>query len=68
MRAYEFYAKQENGFIKIPDEYRKKLNPKFKVIIVEDNEEKNSSIRDLLLPPILDTRGWKFDKEEANER
>jgi len=23
---------------------------------------------DLLLPPTLDTKGWKFSREEANER
>ena len=23
---------------------------------------------DLILPPTLDTRGWKFDREEANAR
>ena len=65
MQAYEFYAMPENGFIRIPDNYKDKIVSKIKVIVVDD---KSPSIRDLLLPPTLDTRGWKFNREEANER
>ena len=36
---------------------------------VEDNIIQNTQKRtDLLSPISIDTRGWKFDKEEANER
>ena len=65
MQAYEFYAKPENGVIRIPDEYKDKIGKRIKVII---EEVPPTSINDMLLPPTLDTRDWKFDKEEANER
>ena len=75
MQAYEFYAKPENGVIRIPDEYKNRITNDVKVIILDEKpwkfnrEEANARRKsDLLLPPILDTRGWKFDKEEANER
>ena len=75
MQAYEFYAKTENGVIKIPDEYKNRILPNVKVIILNeepwkfDEEEARARRRtDLLSPISIDTRGWQFDKEEANER
>ena len=75
MEAYEFYAKPENGFIKIPELYRNRIVTEVKVIILYDksfcfNREVNNARRksDLLLPPSLDTKNWKFSREEANER
>ena len=75
MQAYEFYAKLENGFIRVPEKYRNKITADVKVILLEqkiavfDKEEANAPKRtDLLSPITIDTRGWKFDKEEANER
>ena len=75
MQAYEFYAKPENGVIKIPEQYKNRILSDVKVIILDtqpwefDREEANARRKsDLLLPPILDTKGWKFNREEANER
>ena len=75
MQAYEFHAKLENGFIRVPEKYRNKITSDVKVILVEekiavfDKETANTPKRtDLLSPISIDTRGWKFDKEEANER
>lgn len=75
MQSYEFHAKMENGFIRIPEKYRDKINSHVKVILLEEHsvrlspEESNTRRRtDLLSPMSIDTRGWKFDKEEANER
>ena len=66
MQAYEFYAVPENGVITIPEQYRNKIKTGVKVVLFE---ETNSGKRtDLLSPISIDTRGWKFDKEEANER
>jgi hypothetical protein len=48
------------------DENRIELNNQHKT-----NEPKKPPVfrkSDLLLPPTLDTKGWKFDREEANER
>jgi len=75
MQAYEFLAKPKDGVITIPKEFRNKITSNVKVILLEikqDNLEDNkiSAIckSDLILPPTLDTRGWKFCREEANER
>ena len=75
MQAYEFYAKVENGFIRVPEEYSNKIKTNLKVILLEDLNSKptdgESNIlkrTDALSPISIDTRGWKFDKEEANER
>ena len=75
MQAYEFYATPENGVIRIPEQYRHKITTGVKVIILEEkitestngkNKSRNKS--DLLLPPTLNTKSWKFNREEANER
>jgi len=34
--------------------------------VVQSKTQKRKS--DLILPPSLDTRGWKFDREDANAR
>jgi len=75
MQAYEFLAKPENGAIPIPEEFRSKITSYVKVIVLETKQnglnltEANKGYKsDLLLPPTLDTKGWKFSREEANER
>ena len=72
MRAYEFLAKPENGVITIPKEYRNRITSNVKVIVMEIKQDlrENDKINpmrksDLILPPTLDTRGWKFSREEA---
>jgi len=75
MQAYEFLAKPENGAIPIPEEFRNRITSDVKVIVLETKqngfgfkEANNGYKSDLLLPPTLDTKGWKFNREEANER
>jgi len=78
MRAYEFYAVPENGVIKIPKKFRDRITTGVKVILIEkkagnlndDEAYEASPVKrtDSLSPVSIDTRGWKFDKEEANER
>jgi len=74
MQAYEFLAKPENGTITIPNELRHIITTNVKVIVLEITQNKepraNTTSRksDLILPPTIDTRKWKFDREEANER
>jgi len=75
MQAYEFFAKPENGVIRIPEQYRNRITSDVKVIVLEENrnnynrDENNSGHKsDLLLQPTLNTINWKFDREEANER
>ena len=75
MEAYQFYATPENGVIRIPDEYTKKITDTVKVIVLEERLQKTDkelsaaqSKNDMLLPPTMSTKGWKFCREEANER
>ena len=70
MQAYEFYAKLENGFIRVPEKYISKITSDVKVILLEEDREEVSVPKrtDLLSPISIDTRSWKFDKEDANER
>lgn len=37
MYAYEFHATPTDGYIKIPDEYAKKIGPKIRVILMADD-------------------------------
>jgi len=74
MHAYEFYAKPENGIINIPEQYKDIITSEVKVIFLQkkslkfdENELFFRKRTDLLSPVSIDTRGWKFDKDEANE-
>ena len=75
MQAYEFYATPENGVIPIPEKYRSQITDNVMVIILEkkpwtiSREAANTRKKtDLLSPPSLKTKGWKFNREDANER
>jgi len=67
MQAYEFFATPENGVISIPEQLRDKIISYVKVIVHEEKPAVNKK-SDFLLPPTLDTRTFKFDREDANER
>ena len=75
MQTYEFYAKPENGAIPIPEHYKNLITDNVMVIVLAKPPLTNSSdtvnIRrktDLLPPPAMKTIGFKFNREEANER
>ena len=75
MEAYEFYATPKNGAIPIPDEYMNKITDTVKVIVLEERLQKanrelaaNRVKSDMLLAPTMSTKGWKFNRDEANER
>lgn len=65
--AVEFDAKIDSGVIRIPDKYIKRLGNKVKVIILtgETGEEKERLGFDSVS---IKTKGFKFDREAANER
>ena len=66
MQSYQFSTTVENGYIQIPDEYKMKIGNRIKVIIViEENPDVDWNT---LFPPVVDTKAWKFNREEANER
>ena len=48
MEAFEFEATHKNGMIKIPDELRKNLTKKIKIIILNEERKKNA-LKELLL-------------------
>jgi hypothetical protein len=67
MQAYEFDTTANNGFIKIPDAFIKKIPSDVRVIILA--EKKPVVQKKNLFPDFaLDTTGYTFDREEANER
>ena len=75
MQAYEFYAKPKDGVIPIPEQYINQITDNILVIVLEkellafNHEETNTRKKtDLLSPPSLKTKGWKFNREEANAR
>jgi hypothetical protein len=63
--GYEFLTRPENGMIRIPEKYKNRFHSDTNVIV---SVKEVSSVKDLLIPPTLDTRGWKFDRGDGNER
>jgi hypothetical protein len=75
VETFEFYAIPENGVIRIPSEYRHKLLEPVKVIVqketplgLDDGDVRGQQKSDRLLPPTMRTKGWRFNRDEANER
>jgi hypothetical protein len=77
MSVIQFEATVENNIIRIPEEYMDVVHSGAKVT-VHSNEDLNYPVNcrpeaGALLPDDftalrIDTRGFKFDREEANER
>jgi len=75
MQAYEFYTKPKDGMIHIPEELKTQITDNILVIVLEKNpvvhNQDGANARkktDLLSPPSLKTKGWRFNREEANAR
>ncbi len=71
MRAIEFVAKAEKGTIKIPKEYQGELQDQFRVIILQEAfvpEKKPSRKKRTLTAAQIKTKGFKFNRDEANAR
>lgn len=67
MQAFEFHTTAQNGFIKIPEEYARKIPSSVKVIVLA--QEKPKSDKRTHFPDFaINTTGFVFDREEANER
>jgi hypothetical protein len=67
MQAYEFDATIKNGVINIPEEYKEKIHSDVRVIILADKKTKSPK-KDLFPDFALDTTGFVFNRDEANER
>jgi hypothetical protein len=77
MSVIQFESVVENNIIRIPEEYLEVVSPGTKVTVRSDDNPTHSANRraeaGALLPDDftvlkIDTRGFKFDREEANER
>lgn len=66
MESYRFKGIAENGIIKLPMEFADKL---VEITVFEVTEKPlKKRKRELLSPVNIDTGGWKWNREEANER
>ena len=71
MQAVEFSAIIKNGMIPIPHQYREFFSDNVKVFVrTEDNvpQESIKQKKKKLHYIGIDMTGYKFDREEANER
>ncbi len=69
MEAFQFTTKAKDGNIKIPEKYLNSLKEEFTVIILlEKKEKKVSKVSRELKAVKIKTKGFKFDREEANRR
>ncbi|MCL2301459.1 MAG: hypothetical protein FWC27_15050 [Firmicutes bacterium] len=71
MYAYEFQADVHGGFIDIPEQYRRKIRGNAKIIVMMESEAANApgADKELLFDALcIPTKGFKFNREEANER
>ena len=55
----EFIAKENNGIIKVPSEYRKDLTKEFRVIILLDREKSKKLTKRKFSAPKVKTKGLK---------
>ena len=68
MQAFEFNSIVEKGNIKIPEKYLKSITSPVKVIILAQENHRSNNNKRKFIAMSLDTRGFKFDRQEANER
>ena len=74
MEAYEFQTTLIDGIIRIPAEYKNKLFGKVKVILIKDSvstktTDSSACVSETSFPYFaVDTTGYVFNREDANER
>ncbi len=69
MIAIEFETKTHNGIVEIPKQYQAWQNKTVRVILLDTIEEKISPQTKISFNAIsLNTKGYHFDREQANER
>jgi hypothetical protein len=68
MQAYEFSSViEDDGIIHIPSQYLQNIYSPVKVILLANNETQNKTEK-IFSAIKLKTRGFKFDRDIANER
>jgi C4-type Zn-finger protein len=78
MHSYEFKTIVEDNIIHLPEEMRGKISHAVKVTLSIEDEYSPSIVQGVNskagglsiddFQPFINTKGWKFDREEANER
>jgi len=74
MSVIQFESVVEGDVIRIPEQYIDQIPARVAVTLVDVEKPrlKPKTRKELPnieeFPLVLDTRGWKFDREEANER
>jgi len=73
MMAYEFQATINDNIIQIPAEYRNRISKKVKIILLSEEIAEQSITEKMAKKSsfpyfAVDTTGYTFDREEANER
>jgi hypothetical protein len=68
MLACEFQAIANNGFIKIPDEYKSFISRNLKVILLSEGTAGKKTNKSFFPYFAVDTTNYVFNREEANER
>jgi hypothetical protein len=68
MQAYEFSSVIESdGIIHIPSQYLQNISSPVKVILLANNQTQNKTGK-IFSAIKLKTKGFKFDRDAANER
>ncbi|MCL2020049.1 MAG: hypothetical protein FWG70_09875 [Oscillospiraceae bacterium] len=67
MEAFEFQTIVKDGIIRVPEKFTKRLAKNIKVIILTE-KEKTTADSPAFPYFAVDTDGYVFDREEANER
>ena len=69
MQAYEFNTVIENGVISVPKQYLGQHLTSVRVILLSDSISQRKPLKNKRFTAMkLKTKGFKFNREEANER
>jgi hypothetical protein len=69
MQIYEFNSVvEDNGIIRIPEQYRHNILSPVKVIVYANDEIQSSNKKKHFTAMKIKTKGFKFDRDEANGR
>lgn len=67
MHAIEFETQAHNGIVEIPQQYLAWKNKAVKVILLDIDEEQ--SVKPMQFNAVkLKTKGYRFNRDQANER
>jgi hypothetical protein len=67
MQAIEFVSKAHDGVVDLPSEYQGWNGKNVRVILLEDANE-SAKRKTLFKAATISTRGYRFNRDAANER